>query len=105
VTLLRCEWCGRKFGATTGARGRPRLYCQRSCRQRSYEERRRVTELDEEAAAVRTAREERDALKDRLFLLGCALEDLDQTDTSDYDDALAAILDAARELCRYAATP
>ena len=41
-----CRWCKRKFKAEQ--RGRPRLYCSRSCRQRAYESRsaeRRLPEI------------------------------------------------------------
>ena len=34
-----CTWCGRAFAANPG-RGRPRLYCRVSHRQRAYEARR-----------------------------------------------------------------
>ncbi len=47
VTKKRaCGWCKRKFKPEQ--RGRPRLYCSRSCRQRAYESRsaeRRLPEL------------------------------------------------------------
>lgn len=39
-----CAWCRRPVPTGPDV-GRPRLYCRRSCRQRAYEARRRVTEL------------------------------------------------------------
>jgi hypothetical protein len=99
VTLLRCAWCGRGFAGAAGP-GRPRLYCKHACRQRDYEARRRATELGLSESELVVAREELESLRDRLFLLRCAVEDVDRAQAEDPDDVerlVRQLLDIARE--------
>jgi hypothetical protein len=93
-----CPWCGRKFEVTSGP-GRPRLYCRASCRQRDYEARRRAAELGLGEHELVVTRAELERLRDRLFLLQCAVEDAEREldDTNDTERALASLLDAARQ--------
>jgi hypothetical protein len=85
------------------ARGRPRQYCRQSCRQRHYEARHRAEELGLGEGELVLARSELEALRDRLYVLECAISD-DERDlaagleSSELREALAWLLDAARPL-------
>ena len=99
---LRCSWCHRPLPAQEGP-GRPRRFCRQSCRQRDYEARRRAAErgLDESEIIVTRAR--LDGLHDRLWVLSCAVEDVDSdlaraVDADDYRAAAEWLLEAARPL-------
>jgi hypothetical protein len=98
----RCRWCQRPLPPRDGP-GRPREYCRQSCRQRDYEARRRSAErgLDEDEIVITRARLH--ALQDRLWVLACAVEDVegDLARASGADECRAAVdwlLDAARPL-------
>jgi hypothetical protein len=95
VTLLRCDWCGRRYSAAGGP-GRPRLFCRRSCRQRSYEARRRAAEVGLGEHELVLTRRELDAARDRLFVLACAINDYEQSDELERPSALEELIDAAR---------
>lgn len=98
----RCAWCGRVLAARSGP-GRPRRYCRRSCRQRDFEARQRAAEhglADHELIVTRAALSR---LDDLVYVLACAVEDVDRdlADDHDADDvarALAWVLEAARPL-------
>jgi hypothetical protein len=79
-----CRWCRRPVEQS--GRGRPRLYCKRSCRQRDFESRTKSSAhgLDEQQIIV--ARAELDELRDRLYVLQCALDDVDR----DFPDGFQA---------------
>jgi hypothetical protein len=81
----QCRWCGRPYEAATG-RGRPRLYCRRSCRQRDYEARRRTVELGLGEHELVVTRQELDELRDRLFLLAETVKDVERDLTDDDAD-------------------
>jgi hypothetical protein len=70
-----CGWCGLRL-PHEGKVGRPRRYCNQSCRQRAYERRSAVQRggLPEDAVVLSAA--ELTDLQDRLFQLRCAAEDL-----------------------------
>jgi hypothetical protein len=85
------------------------LYCKRSCRQRDYEARRRAAELGLGEHELVVTREELEGLRDRLYMLQCAVDDVereladsdsdDEDGDEDGDDmrrALQWLLDAAR---------
>jgi hypothetical protein len=81
--------------------GRPREYCRRSCRQRDYEARRRAAERGLDEGEIIVARSRLAALQDRLWVLACAIEDVDRdlveaTTAEDYERALAWLLESAR---------
>ena len=84
----------------SGGPGRPRLYCKPSCKQRDYEARQRAQELGLGEHELVVTREELETTRDRLYVLGCVVEDV-QRDLErgdiDRDGAFAALLDAARE--------
>lgn len=97
-----CAWCGRPFAASTGA-GRPRRYCKRSCRQRDYEARQRSAELGLAESDLVVARREIDHLDDLIYVLGCAIEDVERDTAADPSgdqlrQSLAWLLEAARPL-------
>jgi hypothetical protein len=99
----RCRWCGRGFARVAGP-GRPAQYCRRSCRQRDYEARRRAAELGLGETELVMARAELDDLRDALYVLEAAVEDVDRDLEDAGDDpqelrrALAWLLEAARPL-------
>jgi len=83
--------------------GRPRLYCRRSCRQRDYEARQRAAELGLSESELVVARGELEDLKDKLYVLEAAVEDVerDLAASSEPDEmrtALDWLLAAARPL-------
>jgi hypothetical protein len=96
-----CRWCGRPFPITSRT-GRPREYCRRSCRQRHYEARRRAGELGLGEHELVVTRTELESLRDRLYVLACAVEDVErdvdaQTEDAEVREALAWLLDAAKQ--------
>lgn len=98
----RCRWCGRRFEVRQGP-GRPREFCRRSCRQRDYEARRRASELGLSDDELVLARHQLDDLRDRLYVLEAAVEDVERdlagsATKADYRDAVHWLLDAARPL-------
>jgi len=98
----RCAWCHRPLPAQVGP-GRPRRFCRRSCRQRDYEGRRRAAERGLDESEIIIARARLDVLHDRLYVLSCAVEDVDAdlaraTGAEDYRAAAEWLLEAARPL-------
>ena len=99
----RCRWCGRTFAVPSG-RGRPRLYCRRSCRQRDYEARTRSKELGLGDAELVVARRRLDDLHDGIAMLEAAIQDVDNDlaaapgDLEEAARALQWLLTAARPL-------
>jgi hypothetical protein len=99
----RCEWCGRGFEVAAGV-GRPRRYCRRSCRQRAYESRRRSSELGLGEAELIMARADLEELRDALYVLEAAVEDVERDVAEAGDDpeelrrALDWLLAATRPL-------
>lgn len=72
--VTSCTWCGKEL-VNTG-RGRPRKYCSRSCKQRAYEQRHNVAGTSIPAEAVIIHPDRVAALRDSLFELRCAAEDV-----------------------------
>ena len=70
-----CQWCGKELPPPEG-RGRRRKYCSASCKQRAYEQRTHVAGTGIPAAAAILAPEKVDELRDRLYELRCAAEDV-----------------------------
>lgn len=103
VGQKRCRWCGRGFETVAGP-GRPREYCKRSCRQREYEAKRRSSELGLSESELVMAKSELDELRDALYVLEAAVEDVDRDlaesgeDPAEVKRALDWILQAARPL-------
>jgi hypothetical protein len=76
-TERRCGWC-RAVLPPQGV-GRPRLYCQQTCRQRAYEQQALAAKAGLPDSVVLVTRAELDALQDRLYQLRCAVEDVQTT--------------------------
>lgn len=79
--------------------GRPKLYCRRSCRQRAYESRRRSAEVGLGDDELVVTRNELDDVRDRLYLIGTALDDArsgieDRLDPSSVLERLVEVIDA-----------
>ncbi|MDQ1519617.1 MAG: hypothetical protein QOI55_690 [Actinomycetota bacterium] len=84
-----------------GGSGRPREFCRRSCRQRHYESRRRANELGLGEHELVVARTEVESLRDRLYVLACAVDDVERdvnptADAAEVHEALTWLLEAAR---------
>ena len=98
----RCRWCGRSIERRPGP-GRPAEYCRPSHRQRDYAARRRASELGLSETDLIIARQVINRLQDQIYLLECAVEDVER-DVKEDDGvaalrkALAWLLEAARPL-------
>jgi len=100
----RCRWC-RRVLPDRPSRGRPRQFCRQSCRQWDWVARQRARELQIGEDELVVARAELDALRDEMYVLACAVEDVErdvadirQADVSELRDALSWLLEAARPL-------
>jgi hypothetical protein len=99
----RCAWCGRTYEVKPG-RGRPPRYCRRSCRQREYEANRRAKELGLNESELVVARDELEQLRDALYVLEAAVQDVERDlsegtdDRAEIQQALDWLLAAARPL-------
>lgn len=69
-----CARCGAELPAST--RGRPRKYCSQSCKQRAYEQRNGLSGSKLPENAVVLSPDKVDGLRDRLYELRCAAEDV-----------------------------
>ena len=97
----RCSWCGRPIDQPRT--GRPRKYCRAGCRQQDYEARRRSYEAGLSEAELIITRRRLDELQDQLFVLRCAVEDVDRDlprsrTLKEHREAIDWLLDAARPL-------
>lgn len=98
----RCRWCARPFPVAPGP-GRPKEFCRRSCRQRDYEARQRAAEIGLSEDELVLTRRTIDELRDRLYVLEAAIEDVDRDlqgspTKAEYRDAIEWLLAAARPL-------
>lgn len=98
----QCRWCRRRLPARKGP-GRPREFCGGSCRQQDYLRRQRAREAGLAEHELVVTRGELDDLHDKLYVLEAAVEDVDRDlesarTASDYREALAWLLEAARPL-------
>ncbi|KAA8725212.1 hypothetical protein [Corynebacterium phocae] len=69
-----CQWCGK--GLPDSGRGRPRKYCSPACKQRAYEQRNNVKGTSIPQNAVIMTPERAEKIRDGLFELRCAAEDV-----------------------------
>ena len=104
--VRRCRWCRRPFDRKLGP-GRPQEFCKRSCRQRDYESRQRANDHGLNEADLIVARTAIDQLRDDIYVLQCAVEDVERDlRVSDAEvevrSALDWLLGAARPLVRTA---
>lgn len=100
----RCQWCRAALKSQPGA-GRPRRFCCQSCRQWDWVARQRAGELNLSENELVITRTELDALRDQIFVLKCAIADVEgdldpkiDPTTRDYKAALKWLLEAARPL-------
>ncbi len=97
-----CRWCRRALPVRTGP-GRPRQFCSQRCRQWDWVARQRARELELSENELVVARTELDALHDELYVLACAVEDVERDLTgrstvAELRDAVAWLLEAAKPL-------
>lgn len=100
----RCRWCRRVLPPKQG-RGRPREFCSQACRQWDWVARQRARELHLAEGELVVARRELDALRDDLYVLACAVDDVDRDldgerapTKEQLQEALRWLLEAARPL-------
>ena len=70
------------------------MFCGQGCRQRDYEARRRAAELGLAEHELVVTRAELDALRDQLYVVACAADDVDAAETpADARRAVAYLLE------------
>ncbi len=100
----RCRWCRRVLPVQK--MGRPRLFCSQSCRQWDWVGRQRARELQLNEDELIITKAELDQLHDELFVLACAVDDVDRDlasagkapGTSEVKEMLSWLLEAARPI-------
>ena len=103
--LRRCRWCRRALPERTG-RGRPREFCSSRCRQWEWVARQRARELALSDGELVIAKTTLDELHDELYVLACAVDDVERDlaaagpkpKATDLRQSLTWLLDAARPL-------
>lgn len=102
---VQCAWC--RLPVHKASTGRPRKYCSQACRQWDWVTRQRAAELRLSEEELVVARAALDDLKDRIYVLSCAVEDVEDDLRPDVDPtmrdfrkALEWLLEAARPLVR-----
>lgn len=81
-TEERCAWCGRRFVPNPGP-GRKRRYCRPSHRQRAYEARTLAKTHKLSEGQVLMSVERLDAIRDLLYRIEAAMDDVDTDLASD----------------------
>ncbi len=104
IVARHCRWCRRALPERSGP-GRPREFCSGRCRQWDWVAKQRAAELELNENELVIARSELDALHDELYVLACAVEDVERDLASsgsptqrELSEALTWLLDAARPL-------
>ena len=102
--VAKCVWCRTPLPIQTGS-GRPRRFCTQACKQWDWVARQRASELALSEDELVVTRTELDALRDQIFILKCAIDDVEQDldpsidpTTRDFKAALTWLLDAAKPL-------
>jgi hypothetical protein len=86
--------------------GRPRVFCSQACRQWDWVGRQRARELQLGEDELIITKAELDQLHDDLYVLACAVDDVDRDKSSagksvtarELDEMLSWLLDAARPI-------
>jgi hypothetical protein len=86
--------------------GRPRVFCSQACRQWDWVGRQRARELQLNENELIVAKAELDQLHDELYVLACAVDDVERDlagagkkpATSDLEQMLAWLLESARPI-------
>lgn len=73
--LRRCAWCRQPIARSDGP-GRPKKFCSQKCRQWDWVSRQRAAELELSENELVVARTELDELKDLVYVLQCAVQDV-----------------------------
>jgi hypothetical protein len=101
---VHCRWCRRALPQRSGP-GRPREFCSGRCRQWDWVARHRAAELELGENELVIVRSELDALHDELYVLACAVDDVERDlagsaarTKQELSDALSWLLEAARPL-------
>ncbi|WP_095659943.1 hypothetical protein [Corynebacterium glaucum] len=81
-----CQWCGKELAEQQG-RGRRRKFCGPSCKQRAYEQRHNIAGTSVAEGSVILRPERVAALRDELYELRCAAEDIRTAAEEDADAA------------------
>lgn len=100
----RCRRCRRVLSAQK--MGRPRQFCSQSCRQWDWVGRQRARELQLNETELIITKAELDRLHDELFVLACAVDDVDRDLVSagkapgarEVKEMLTWLLEAARPI-------
>jgi hypothetical protein len=100
----RCRWCRRVLPTQT--LGRPRQFCSQACRQWDWVGRQRARELQLSEDELIVTKAELDQLHDELYVLACAVDDVDRDRATAGKSAtpkalsemLAWLLEAARPI-------
>ena len=94
---VRCRWCGRGIDPRPGP-GRPKQFCKPSCRQADYVARLRRTEVGLSEHELIVTRDALEDLRDKIYVLEAAIEDVERDLEADGDpaEALQWLLDAAK---------
>ena len=103
--LRRCRWCRRVLPERSGP-GRSREFCSQRCRQWDWVARQRARELQLSDGELVIAKATLDDLHDELYVLACAVDDVERDlaaggaspSTADLRQALDWLLEAARPL-------
>jgi hypothetical protein len=103
--LRRCRWCRRVLPERKGP-GRTREFCSQRCRQWDWVSRQRARELELSEGELVVAKSSLDELHDELYVLACAVDDVErdlaaadgQVPVDELRQALDWLLDAARPL-------
>jgi hypothetical protein len=102
--LSRCRWCRRVLPPQR--MGRPRQFCSQSCRQWDWVGRQRARELQLNEHELIITKAELDELHDELYVLACAVEDVERDlvaagkkpAANEVGQMLSWLLDAARPI-------
>src|SRR6476619_5613836 len=100
----RCRWCRRVLPIQK--MGRPRVFCSQACRQWDWVGRQRARELQLGEDELIITKAELDQLHDDLYVLACAVDDVDRDRSAagkaatarELGDMLSWLLDAARPI-------
>ena len=100
----RCRWCRRVL--PTQKMGRPRVFCSQACRQWDWVGRQRARELQLGEDELIITKAELDHLHDDLYVLACAVDDVDRDKSAagksatarELGEMLSWLLEAARPI-------
>ena len=100
----RCRWCRRVLPSQK--MGRPRQFCSHACRQWDWVGRQRARELQLNESELIVTKAELDQLHDELYVLACAVEDVERdmatagtgAAAGELQEMLSWLLEAARPI-------